>query len=59
MFDGRVSFRNDSYTVALWGKNLGDKEFNSYGIDTAGSFGLDYHIPAEPRTYGIDVKYEF
>lgn len=57
--DGRISYTNDVYTVALWGKNLGDKSFNSYGIDTGGSFGYDYHIPGQPRTYGIDLNYKF
>lgn len=59
LFDARAAFVAEEYTIALWGKNLADKRYNSYGIDTGGSFGYDYHIPGEPRTYGLDVTYNF
>ncbi len=59
IFDARLSYTSYAYTIALWGKNLADKEYNSYGIDTGGSFGYDYHIPGEPRTFGIDLRYNF
>lgn len=45
-------------TVALWGKNLTNKDYLYAGIDF-GSLGFAGVSYAEPRTYGVDVKFDF
>ncbi|HUH36531.1 MAG TPA: TonB-dependent receptor [Spongiibacteraceae bacterium] len=45
-------------SVALWGKNLTDKEYRASGIDfgAVGFAGVTY---GEPRTVGIDFQYQY
>lgn len=44
--------------AALWGRNLEDKEYREYGIDF-GAVGHAINTYGEPRTYGIDIIYEY
>jgi len=45
--------------VALWGKNLADKEFANYMFELTDLVGSDQVMRGVPRTYGVDVKYAF
>lgn len=51
-----VPMASGSLQVALWGKNLLDKDYRlstiPFGVWTMSYFG-------DPRTYGLDVKYSF
>ena len=51
-----VAVADGELRVALWGRNLNDKEYIVHGVNlgthTAYSWGT-------PRSYGIDVSYEF
>ena len=63
LVSGRLSWRNipvgnDSLQVTLWGRNLLDDDYPSFGINFA-SLGLITEQYGEPRTYGIEVSYEF
>lgn len=44
--------------AALWGRNLEDKEYREYGIDF-GAVGHAINTYGEPRSYGIDLIYEY
>jgi iron complex outermembrane recepter protein len=48
---------SNQYSVSLWGKNLANKGYVAYALATQqpsqGGLGLDYTVPAEPRTYGL------
>jgi len=44
--------------VSAWGKNLTDEEYRNWGIDF-GSLGFAGAVFGEPRTYGLDVTYNF
>lgn len=62
-FDARVALSEVDLgraraTVALWGKNITNKDYLYAGIDF-GSLGFAGVSYAEPRTYGMDVKFEF
>lgn len=59
VFNARLSYVADNYTVALWGKNLGDEEYYPFGISIENLFGNGYRILAPPRTYGVELKYTF
>ncbi len=64
LVSGRVAIGNISMgadgalEVALWGKNLTDEEYFNSGIDF-GAFGFTVNQFGEPRTYGIELSYEF
>jgi iron complex outermembrane receptor protein len=47
------------FTVALWGKNITDQGYYFNGVDIFNSFGFDFNLYAEPRTYGLDVTWNF
>ena len=57
--DTSLSWRGDALTLRLWGNNLTDKEYYSYGLDLRDSFGFDFLIPAAPRTFGVSARYTF
>ena len=62
-FDARIALSNIDVgptraTVALWGKNITNEDYLYSGIDF-GSLGFAGVVFAEPRTYGIDVKFDF
>ena len=47
-----------SLRVSAWGKNLTDEEYREWGIDF-GSLGFAGNVFGKPRTYGVDVVYNF
>lgn len=44
--------------LSLWAKNLSDEEYREFGIDF-GALGWAGALFGEPRTYGIDLRYQF
>lgn len=55
LMNARVKYESaQGWSVAVWGKNLGDEKY--YRATTAGSFSA---YASEPLTYGIDVGYKF
>lgn len=61
LVNGRLGwYANDgSYSVSLWGKNLADKEYHVYALNLQASFGFDEYIAGEPRSYGMEVTWNF
>ncbi|SFS11626.1 TonB-dependent receptor [Sphingomonas jatrophae] len=62
-FDARIAVSDIDVgraraTVALWGKNITNRDYLYSGIDF-GSLGFAGAVYAEPRTYGIDVRFDF
>ncbi len=43
----------------MWGKNLLDKEYHVYALNLQASFGFDEYIAGEPRSYGVEVSWNF
>ncbi|MAZ87588.1 MAG: TonB-dependent receptor [Cellvibrionaceae bacterium] len=58
--NGRVSFEaaDDSYTVAVWVKNIEDKTYKTYSIDLQ-ALGWDYNHLGAPRTVGVEATFRF
>jgi len=59
LVNGRIALEDDAgkWSVALWGRNLTDE---SYLTGTNRDFfGTLNHFSGTPRTYGVDVKYNF
>ncbi|HND15039.1 MAG TPA: TonB-dependent receptor, partial [Pseudomonadales bacterium] len=54
-----VEFSNGtSLRASLWARNVFDREYNSYGMNF-GALGPVLAQYGEPRTYGLDVTWEF
>lgn len=58
LLDARLAYVAEDYEIALWGKNLNDKFYKVSGFDTS-AFGYDHAIRGEPRTFGIEARYDF
>lgn len=61
LFNARagVSFADDRYEVALFGRNLSNEDYLLDAGNTGGAFGIPTFIPAEPRFYGIELTGRF
>lgn len=52
---GGFSLMDGKFQVAGYARNLTDKKYLLDAGNTGGSFGYPTFIPAEPRTYGIEI----
>ena len=61
LYNGRLTWfgASEDYTIALWGKNLTDEQYDSYAINLQAGFGFDYFQQGMPRTYGLEVTYRY
>lgn len=55
---GEIPVGNESLKLTLWGKNLLDDDYPTFGINFA-SLGLLTEQYGEPRTYGLEASYKF
>lgn len=56
----RLGIENDSWSVVLWGKNLTDEEYyTDYNPAEFTGSQTDIGFPAQPRTYGVDLRASF
>lgn len=53
-----VELGTGTLRASLWVRNLADEEYNSYGINFGG-LGVITSQYGEPRTYGMDLTWEF
>lgn len=67
LVNGRVSLNNIKFgccdrsselSLSLWGKNLTDEEYISWGIDFS-SLGFAGATFGDPRSYGVDLVYRY
>ena len=59
LLNGRITYATDTYSLAVYGKNLTNKFYYVNGINVEGSYGSDYLIRAAPRTFGIEASVKF
>jgi iron complex outermembrane receptor protein len=66
LVNGRIALIHSvdhQYEVAIWGKNLANKQYLVYGLPQKlpadGGLGFDYTLVGEPRTYGLEVTARF
>ncbi len=60
--NGRISLlsHDGKWEVALWGKNLTDEYYNTtVGTGAGVTAGVITSVPSEPRTYGVNLEYNF
>jgi iron complex outermembrane receptor protein len=61
LFDASVSFTSidESLKVAVFGRNLKDEVYSHFGFDNSGGLGSKTVWLAPPRTYGVELTYNF
>jgi iron complex outermembrane receptor protein len=64
VLDGRISLESvevggGMMRFTLWGKNLTDEDYPTYGVNFGNDLGLIEQNYGDPRTYGIEVAYEY
>lgn len=64
VFNGRLSLDeikvgDGEFRVALWGRNLFDQDYRNYGTNYGDTLGTVVMMYGEPRTYGLDISYEY
>lgn len=59
LLNGRLSWQGENLSLALWGRNLADEEYYSYGLDLRAITGSDYLVRGSRRTYGLEASYRF
>ncbi len=50
---------DSTMSFALWGKNLTDEGYYTFGVNIYSSFGFDINTYGEPMTWGMDVAINF
>jgi iron complex outermembrane receptor protein len=59
LFNGRIAYEHQDWTVALWGKNITDREYYQWKLDFIGFMGNLQDHKGEAQQFGIDVSYTF
>lgn len=55
-----ISGPGDSrFSVALWGRNLTDEVYYTTGYNLVSSIGIAGRFTGPPRTYGLDLNFQF
>ena len=58
LVNSRLGWRNDNWTIAVWGRNLTDDEYATQTVTTFAFTGMDAFFLAPPRTYGATIRYD-
>ncbi len=58
LFNARLTYERDRYSVSAWGKNITNKFYYVYGLNLE-AFYQDYLTRGAPRTYGIEAGIKF
>ena len=59
VFNGQLSYERNNWQVRLWGKNLLDKEYDTYALGLIAGLGFDMYTRGTPRTFGAAFSYQF
>lgn len=58
LLNARIGFRaTDGVSVAVWGRNILDKDYFEQFLPGAGNAGHYAAVLGDPRTYGVTIKY--
>ncbi len=60
IFNARAAYSfNDNFEVAVFGKNLFEKEYKVYTFDFSGIFGFNQQFYGPPRWWGVQFRYDY
>ena len=58
LFNARLTYETERYSISVWGKNLTNKFYYVYGLNL-NAFYQDYLTRGAPRTYGLEATVRF
>jgi iron complex outermembrane receptor protein len=58
LVNGRISYETPKWALAIWGKNLTNKYYYTYGLNIH-IFEVDYLNRGSPRTFGVEATARF
>ena len=58
LFNARAAYSTDRFSLAAWIRNIADEGYYTYGLNT-NAFYQDYLVRGMPRTYGLELRYNF
>ena len=61
LVNARLTFSREledsrSVSLALWGRNITDEEYRTFGYNYGPSLGYAVHQWGNPATYGLDIR---
>jgi iron complex outermembrane receptor protein len=60
LINPRVGFRTpDGWAIAVWARNVGNKDYFEFLSAAPGSSGLFVGLPGDPRTFGVTLSKSF
>lgn len=60
LLNARVGFKGaNGITVYIWSRNLGNKDYYEQLLAAPGSYGQYAGVVADPRTYGVTLRYSW
>lgn len=60
LLNARIGFRGaNGITLFIWSRNLGNKDYYEQLLAAPGSYGQYAGIVADPRTYGVTLRYSW
>ncbi len=60
LLHARIGYKaSNGFAVFVWGRNLTDKDYYEQLLAAPGSYGQYAGVVADPRTYGITLRFQF
>ena len=60
LLGARIGLESESWSVVVWGENLTDEEYyTDYNPAEFSGSATDIGFPSQPRTYGVDLRFNF
>ncbi|KIA93707.1 TonB-dependent receptor [Pedobacter kyungheensis] len=59
LFNARLGFKSDKFSVFVWSRNIGNRNYFEQLQAAAGNSGLYAGVLGDPRTYGATLRYAF
>jgi iron complex outermembrane receptor protein len=58
LFNARATYMRSNMSIAAYVNNIADEAYYTYGLNL-NAFYQDYLVRAQPRTYGVEIRYDF
>lgn len=59
LFNARLGFKSDKFSLFVWSRNIGNRNYYEQLQAAAGNSGLYAGVLGDPRTYGATIRYSF
>jgi len=59
LFNARLGFKSDKFSLFVWSRNIGNRNYYEQLQAAAGNSGLYAGVLGDPRTYGATLRYAF